>query len=59
MNGNKIADVEGPQEAPNESPKEEPMQPAGVGKLKQPAYKGTLTQASSIWTNYSTPESVN
>ncbi len=55
MNGNKIVFVEGPKK----SPKEAPMQPAGVGKPKQTAYKVTLTQASSIWTNYSTPESVN
>ncbi len=55
MDGNKIVLVEGPKK----SPKEAPMQPAWVVKPKQPAYRVTLTQASSIWTNYSTPESVN
>ena len=55
MNGNKIVFVEDPKK----SPKEAPMQPAGVVKPKQPANRGTLTQAGSIWTNYSKPESVN
>jgi hypothetical protein len=55
MNGNNIVFVEGPKK----SPKEAPMQPAWVVKPKQTLYRGTLTQASSIWTNYSTPESVN